>query len=79
MSDYVRPEGTGNVFKVEKKSDKSPDWRIEFKVNGKVYKVAIWKNADKPNVPYAFKIEEEQPAAPVDAAPDQADMDDLPF
>ena len=80
---FVRKEGTGIVFKNTKTKDSQPDWRIEFKLRGVLFKVAVWEKPDKPNMPYSFAIEainDQQIAAPSAApASDPANMDDLPF
>jgi hypothetical protein len=53
---YEQKDNTGVLFINEKKSEKSPDLSGNFKINGKVYKLAAWKKEGQKGEYYSLKV-----------------------
>lgn len=59
MANYERKEGDVIIFKVDKKSDKQPDYRGTALVNGKEMKVSLWIKEGAKGKFFSGKIEED--------------------
>jgi hypothetical protein len=44
---FEHREGGGSLFSVDKKSDKAPNMRGEFMLNGEMYEIAAWTKEGK--------------------------------
>lgn len=80
MSNYQPKEGTGSLFKNEKKTaENQPDYKGNFMLGGTLYEVAGWVKDSKTGKKFvSLKVENRQLHAAKTETPTQT-SNDLPF
>lgn len=73
---FEHRDGSGSLFRAEKKSEKAPDMRGDLMLNGVLYELAGWKKEGKNGsfLSLSAKPKEERKSAPSQGASVDSDI-----